>query len=98
MPITLYARCSLAMANSEVAKWSNGGDLFLDLSPERGRGLRTRIENAIRDEIRSGRLPRDTVLPATRTLARDLGVSRGTVMQRSEERRVGKECRTRRPP
>jgi GntR family transcriptional regulator / MocR family aminotransferase len=69
------------MANSEVAKWSNGGDLFLDLSPERGRGLRTRIENAIRDAIRSGRLPRDTVLPATRTLARDLGVSRGTVMQ-----------------
>lgn len=69
------------MANSESLKWSNGGDLFLALGEERGRSLRARIEDAVRDAIRTGRLERGSLLPATRTLAHDLGVSRGTVMQ-----------------
>jgi GntR family transcriptional regulator/MocR family aminotransferase len=42
--------------------------------------VRTRIEDGLRGAIRSGRLPRGTRLPATRALARDLGVSRGTVL------------------
>ena len=37
-------------------------------------------------------------LPATRELARQLGVNRGTVALGSEERRVGKECRSRWSP
>jgi Transcriptional regulators containing a DNA-binding HTH domain and an aminotransferase domain (MocR family) and their eukaryotic orthologs len=45
-----------------------------------GDGLRSNIEQALREAIRSGRLPRGSVLPATRVLARDLGVSRGTVL------------------
>jgi GntR family transcriptional regulator/MocR family aminotransferase len=70
------------MANSERSEWSNSGaDLFLNLGQERGRGLRVRIEEGLRDAIRSGRLAHGASVPASRTLAKDLGVSRGTVMQ-----------------
>ena len=69
------------MANSKPAKWATSGrDLFLDLGAG-GRGLRVAIEDGIRGAIRSGRLIPGTRLPATRALARDLGVSRGTVLQ-----------------
>ena len=43
------------------------------------------VENGIREGIRSGRLTRGTRLPPTRELARDLGVSRGTVLQAYEQ-------------
>jgi GntR family transcriptional regulator/MocR family aminotransferase len=67
------------MANSPSISWATSGvDLLLEL--DRPGGTRARIENALRDAIRSGRLPRGTRLPATRVLARDLGVSRGTVL------------------
>ena len=50
---------------------------------ERGNGvaLDGQIESSIRNGIRAGRLPRDTALPATRVLARELGVSRGVVLE-----------------
>jgi GntR family transcriptional regulator/MocR family aminotransferase len=54
-------------------------DLHLDLSLAGPGGLRGGIEEALRDAILTGRLVRGTRLPATRTLADDLGVSRGTV-------------------
>jgi GntR family transcriptional regulator/MocR family aminotransferase len=67
------------MANHEPEEWATfGPDLFLDVAP--GRPLRTGIEDALRGAIGSGRLARGTRLPATRVLARDLGVSRGTVL------------------
>ncbi|WP_217565748.1 PLP-dependent aminotransferase family protein [Streptomyces sp. GbtcB7] len=52
-------------------------DLHLDLGAEGGR--RSRLEAALREAIRSGRLTARTPLPSTRGLARELGLSRGTV-------------------
>ncbi|HEY7260783.1 MAG TPA: PLP-dependent aminotransferase family protein [Trebonia sp.] len=43
--------------------------------------LHRQIEAAIRDSIRAGRLPRGSLLPPTRVLAADLGVSRGVVVE-----------------
>jgi GntR family transcriptional regulator/MocR family aminotransferase len=56
------------------AAW--GVDLHLDL-PAGGR--RAGLERALRTAIRSGRLAPGTRLPATRALAVELGIARGTV-------------------
>jgi len=74
------------MANSKPAKWATSGlDLLLDLGDRAGRGLRVALEDGLREAIRSGRLPRGMRLPSTRGLARDLGISRGTVLQAYEQ-------------
>ena len=53
---------------------------------ERGAGpLRRQIERALRDATRSGRLPPGSAVPSTRVLARDLGVSRGVVVEAYEQ-------------
>jgi GntR family transcriptional regulator/MocR family aminotransferase len=58
--------------------WSSSGlDLHLDLEVTAKR--RSGLESALRAAIRDGRLPAGTLLPSTRGLARDLGLSRGTV-------------------
>ena len=56
-------------------------DLHLDLAASSGRSLRARVEHALREAVRDGRLPPGTRLPPTRGLATDLGVSRGTVAE-----------------
>jgi GntR family transcriptional regulator / MocR family aminotransferase len=66
------------MANSDRFSWSSSVELHLPPLP--GAGLRAALEEALRDAIRSGRLTRGTPLPSTRALARDLGLSRGTVL------------------
>jgi GntR family transcriptional regulator/MocR family aminotransferase len=58
--------------------WTNFGDLHLEL-PD-GVGRRQGLELALRAAVQSGRLPPGTTLPASRTLARDLGLARGTVV------------------
>ena len=63
---------------SEQTNSPIGVDLLLEL---RGAGLRAGLTAALRDAVRSGRLGPDTVLPASRTLAVDLGVSRSTVTE-----------------
>lgn len=55
-------------------------DIHLDLADAAGRSLRGRLEDALRDAIRSGRLPSGTRLPPTRSLCVELGVSRGVVV------------------
>ncbi|MGI8335783.1 PLP-dependent aminotransferase family protein [Actinomadura scrupuli] len=61
-------------------EWSRLGlDLHLRLGP--AHGLRTGLEHALRDAVRGGQLSPGTPLPSSRTLARDLGVARGTVTQ-----------------
>jgi GntR family transcriptional regulator / MocR family aminotransferase len=55
-------------------------DLHLDLDSEPGRSLRARLEYALREAVRSGRLPPGTRLPSTRSLCTELGVSRGVVV------------------
>jgi GntR family transcriptional regulator/MocR family aminotransferase len=68
------------MANHESKEWSNSGvDLLVEL--RRSDGLRVGLEQALREAIRSGRLARGARLPPSRALARDLGLSRGTVLQ-----------------
>src|ERR1700754_3314095 len=56
-----------------------GLDLHLEL--RRGIGRQRALEAALRDAVRSGRLLRGARLPGSRSLAADLGLSRGTVVQ-----------------
>ena len=55
-------------------------DLLIDLRHAVGATLRARIENALRDAIRSGLLAPGTRLPPSRALCAQLGVSRGVVV------------------
>jgi len=56
---------------------------FLQLSPASApaRGLTSWLAGAVRAAIIDGRLPAGTLLPATRLLAGDLGISRGVVVE-----------------
>lgn len=59
--------------------WATSGiDLHLDLT---GRRVRSGLEGALRDAVRTGRLRPATQLPSSRALARDLGVARNTVAE-----------------
>src|SRR5690242_7388672 len=58
---------------------TSGSDLTLSLPPEGGR--RQALEEMLRTAVRDGRLAAGTRLPATRTLAADLGLARGTVVE-----------------
>jgi GntR family transcriptional regulator/MocR family aminotransferase len=56
-------------------------DLLVPLSRDGKVALHRQLEVALRDGIRAGRLVPGAALPATRTLAADLGVSRGVVVE-----------------
>lgn len=69
-----------------MTSWANIGskDLHLDLRAAitpGARGVRELLINALRDAVRSGRLPSGTVLPPSRSLATDLGLARNTVAE-----------------
>jgi GntR family transcriptional regulator/MocR family aminotransferase len=55
-------------------------ELHLDLASAPGRSLRARVEHALREAVRGGRLAPGTRLPSTRALCIELGVSRGVVV------------------
>jgi GntR family transcriptional regulator / MocR family aminotransferase len=56
--------------------------LDLHLGVDKGAGFVGRaLETALREAIRSGRLHAGARLPGSRSLAADLGISRGTVVQ-----------------
>ena len=57
--------------------WAGVG-VDLHLEPEAADGRRAGLERALRDAVRDGRLAPGTRLPATRRLAAELGISRGT--------------------
>ena len=60
-------------------------EFLVPLRPEAG-PLRGQVERALRDAARSGRLPAGSVgSPSTRILARDLGVSRGVIVDAYEQ-------------
>ncbi|HYI33644.1 MAG TPA: PLP-dependent aminotransferase family protein [Glaciibacter sp.] len=67
------------MTESRPTIW--GGDLFLTLDRTSATPVHTQLETSIRDAIRSGRLKGDSVIPASRRLAQDLGLSRGVVVE-----------------
>lgn len=56
----------------------SGVDLHLELTGSR---LRAGLTDALREAVRSGRLVPGTRLPASRTLAADLGIARSTVTE-----------------
>src|ERR1700742_349890 len=58
--------------------WAKSVDLHLDLTGSR---VRARVEAALRDAVRTGRLGPGTRLPSSRALAADLGLARNTVAE-----------------
>jgi GntR family transcriptional regulator/MocR family aminotransferase len=60
--------------------WASSPDLHLDIDLARPHGRRAALEQALREAIRTGRLGPGTVLPSSRGLAADLGLSRNTVV------------------
>jgi GntR family transcriptional regulator/MocR family aminotransferase len=60
---------------------SRTASLVIDLDREGGDSLHRQIESSLRDQIRTGRLAAGVALPPTRTLAIELGVSRGIVVE-----------------
>ncbi|AKU14830.1 PLP-dependent aminotransferase family protein [Luteipulveratus mongoliensis] len=56
-------------------------DLLVELDRAGAEPMHRQIESAIRDRIRTGGLPLGTSVPASRSLAADLGVSRGVVVE-----------------
>jgi GntR family transcriptional regulator / MocR family aminotransferase len=59
---------------------TSGPELLLELDRTATRPLRAQLEDGLREAVRSGRLPANTRLPATRALASDLRVSRRLVV------------------
>lgn len=57
---------------------------MITLDRSERRGLREQLQRHLRTAIQQGRLPSGTVLPPSRTLARDLGVARSVVVDAYE--------------
>jgi GntR family transcriptional regulator/MocR family aminotransferase len=78
----LYSGPMPAAEHTARRSLATGAD-FLQLDPAAApaRGLTGWLVGALRAGIRDGRLPGGTVLPATRLLADDLGVSRGVIVE-----------------
>ena len=55
-------------------------DLLVGLDRDGATPLRAQLEEQLRDAVRSGRLAPGVALPSSRSLARELGVSRGVVV------------------
>src|SRR6266704_2158249 len=67
-------------------QWSGlGPGVLLTLDRTAGQGLRSQLEDGLRDAIRTGRLHVGERLPSSRELARELGVSRGLVQECYEQ-------------
>src|SRR5688500_7487811 len=60
---------------------SSAEDLLIELDRTGALPLHRQIEASIRERIRAGRLRLGASLPATRTVAASLGVSRGVVVE-----------------
>ena len=67
--------------SSLMAETRTNSELLVVLRPDANVALHRQIETSIRDAIRAGRLARGSSLPPSRTLAADLGVSRGVVVE-----------------
>ncbi len=65
---------------STLSGTNSGPELLLELDRHSQLTLRAQLESGLREAVRSGRLATGTRLPASRTLAADLGVSRRLVV------------------
>jgi GntR family transcriptional regulator/MocR family aminotransferase len=68
-----------------VSKTSSGIELLLALDRDQDDPLHHQLERSLRDRMRDGRLPPGAAMPSTRALARQLGVSRGVVVESYEQ-------------
>jgi GntR family transcriptional regulator/MocR family aminotransferase len=59
---------------------TSSAEVLIELDRSRPRRLRAQVEDELRDAIRSGRLAPGTLLPSTRALAADIGVTRGVIV------------------
>jgi GntR family transcriptional regulator/MocR family aminotransferase len=62
-----------------MGKSSRAAELFVDIDRSASTPLRWQLALALREAIKTGQLTPETSLPSSRTLALDLGVSRGVV-------------------
>ena len=60
-------------------------EVLIRITPSSDASLRLQVESGLRQAIHSGRLAAGTLLPATRVLAADLGISRGVVIEAYEQ-------------
>ena len=60
-------------------------ELFVEVSRRNPEPLHRQLQHALRDAIRDGRLRSGSAIPSTRTLGRQLGVSRGIVVEAYEQ-------------
>jgi GntR family transcriptional regulator / MocR family aminotransferase len=67
-------------ATGTTSHTASGPELLIELRREAGRPLRAQLEEGLREAVRAGRLMAGAPLPSSRTLARDLGVSRRLVV------------------
>src|SRR5262245_30327356 len=69
-------------SNSMPIQWAGlSPELLLPMDRARPEPLRSQLEAALREAIRSGRLGVGERLPSSREMARELGVSRGLVQE-----------------
>ena len=65
-----------------AVEWSGSGpELLVTIDRDSGAGLRSQLEDQLRDAIRAGRLAVGERMPSSRELARALGLSRGLVQE-----------------
>jgi GntR family transcriptional regulator/MocR family aminotransferase len=64
---------------------SSATELLLRVRRDDSVPLHQQLEGELRDAIRSGRLAQDAVLPSSRALAAELGLSRGVVVEAYEQ-------------
>ncbi|MDX6248161.1 MAG: GntR family transcriptional regulator / MocR family aminotransferase [Kribbellaceae bacterium] len=68
--------------NSDAVRTTSAaGELLVELRRGDSTPLHQQLESGIRERIRQGLLRSDTVMPSTRALATDLGLSRGVVVE-----------------
>jgi GntR family transcriptional regulator / MocR family aminotransferase len=67
------------------SRTSSASELLVDLRRDDTLPLHNQLEQELRSGIRGGRLQAEAVLPSTRALAEQLGVSRGVVVEAYEQ-------------
>jgi GntR family transcriptional regulator/MocR family aminotransferase len=68
-----------------MKRTTSAAEVLLTVTRQGGRSMREQIEQALRSAIQSGRLGAGVALPSTRSLAADLGVSRGVAVLAYEQ-------------
>src|SRR5882724_4061474 len=67
------------------SRTSSASELLVELRRDDPLPLHHQLEQELRGAIRGGRLQAEVVLPSTRALAEQLGVSRGVVVEAYEQ-------------